>query len=399
LLICSSVDNNWAGGVVLEFAEPEEITLLRESVRRLTDEAFRPKAAHWDRTTEAPLENLPILAANGLAGITIAEEFGGAGGTVVHAVAAIEEVARGCTATAAFILANCVAAEVLQAFGTAEHKREYLPRLAAGETIGAWAMTEAGAGSAATELRTRARPDGNTHYILDGTKQFITRAAIAGFYVVFARLGDIPGAKGVGAFLVDRDTAGLRLGRPDVHMGLRAGASAEIILEGCRVPAERMLLPAGSFGRLMRGLNQARVLNPGMCLGLAGEALALATRYTQTRRQFGRALSEFQGLQWMLADMAVKVEAMRLLVYRAAAQLAAGHPDGAHNAAIAKAFAGEAAFEVVDAAMQLHGGYGYSSEFPLERMLRDVRAFKVGGGSTQIMKNRIAAGLFERFPA
>ncbi|MCW5751146.1 MAG: acyl-CoA dehydrogenase family protein [Alphaproteobacteria bacterium] len=383
----------------MDFREPEELLLLRETARRLTDEVFRPKAAHWDRTTEAPVENLRHLARHGLAGITIEERFGGAGGSVVHAVAAIEEVARGCTATAAFILANCVSAEILQAMGSEAQKQRYLPGLAEGRFVGAWAMTEADAGSAATELRTRARADGNGHYLLDGTKQFITRAGVAGFFIVFARLGDTPGARGVTAFIVDRDTPGLSLGRRDVHMGLRGGASAEVVLRECRVPADSMLLPPGQFGRLMNGLNQARVLNPGMCLGIADEALRLATLHVQTRRQFGQALADFQGLQWMLADMAVKVDAMRLLIYRAAAQLAAGHPDGAHNAAIAKAYSGEAAFEVVDAAMQLHGGYGYSSELPLERMLRDVRAFKIGGGSTQIMKNRIASGLFRRNPA
>lgn len=380
-------------------AESEDIALLRDSVRRLTNASFRPKAAYWDQTTEAPLENLRLLGENGLAGITIDERFGGAGGNVVQAVVAIEEVARGCTATAAFILANCVSAEILQALGSEAQQRKYLPDLAAGRSIGAWAMTEAGAGSAATELRTRATSDGPAHFRLNGTKQFITRAGIASFFIAFARVDDLPGAKSITAFIVDRDTPGLTLGRRDIHMGLRGGASAEVIFEDCRVPAENMILPPGSFAKLMNGLNQARVLNPGMCLGIATEALELATRYTQTRRQFGKPLSEFQGLQWMLADMAVKTEAMRLLVYRAAEQLAARHPDGAHNAAIAKAYAGEAAFEVVDAAMQLHGGYGYSSEFPLERMLRDVRAFKIGGGSTQIMKNRIAAGLFQRLPA
>lgn len=386
-------------GMVLDFSEPEDLVLLRETARRLADEVFRPKAAHWDRTTEAPVENLRPLAEQGLAGITIDERYGGAGGSVLHAVAAIEEVARGCAATAAFILANCVSAEILQALGSEAQKQKYLPGLAGGRFVGAWAMTEADAGSAATELRTRAVADGNSHYVLNGTKQFITRAGIAEFFIVFARLGDAPGARGVTAFVVDRGTQGLSLGRKDVHMGLRGGASAEVVLEDCRVPAENLILPAGQFGRLMNGLNQARVLNPGMCLGIAGEALRLATLHVQTRRQFGKALAEFQGLQWMLADMAVKVDAMRLLIYRAAAQLAAGHADGAHNAAIAKAYSGEAAFEVVDAAMQLHGGYGYSSELPLERMLRDVRAFKIGGGSTQIMKNRIADGLFRRHPA
>ncbi|MGO9774842.1 MAG: acyl-CoA dehydrogenase family protein [Roseiarcus sp.] len=378
-------------------AEDEDLVMLRESARRLTDEVFRAKAAHWDRTTEAPVENLPHLARNGLLGITIDPEYSGSGATIVHAVAAIEEVSRGCTATAAFILASCVAAEVLQAFGTSEQKRKYLTGLAEGRMVGAWAMTEAEAGSAATELRTRAVADGD-HYVLHGAKVFITRAAVASFFIVFARVDNQSGAKGVTAFLVDKGAPGLSLGARDVHMGLRGGASAEVALDGVRVHREQMLVPPGAFGKLMRGLNQARVLNPGMCLGISGECLELAVRHAQQRRQFNRRLSEFQGLQWMLADMAVKVEAMRLLIYRAAGQLAAGNPDGPHNAAIAKAYAAEAAFEVADAAMQVHGGYGYSSEYPLERLLRDVRAFKIGGGTTQIMRNRIAAGLFERYP-
>ncbi len=378
-------------------AEDEDLVMLRESARRLTDEVFRAKAAHWDRTTEAPVENLPHLARNGLLGITIDPEYSGSGATIVHAVAAIEEVSRGCTATAAFILASCVAAEVLQAFGTSEQKRKYLTGLAEGRMVGAWAMTEAEAGSAATELRTRAVADGD-HYVLHGAKVFITRAAVASFFIVFARVDNQSGAKGVTAFLVDKGAPGLSLGARDVHMGLRGGASAEVALDGVRVHREQMLVPPGAFGKLMRGLNQARVLNPGMCLGISGECLELAVRHAQQRRQFNRRLSEFQGLQWMLADMAVKVEAMRLLIYRAAGQLSAGNPDGPHNAAIAKAYAAEAAFEVADAAMQVHGGYGYSSEYPLERLLRDVRAFKIGGGTTQIMRNRIAAGLFERYP-
>ena len=382
----------------MALAESNDLHMLRETARRLTDREFRAKAAHWDRDAEPPLENLRILGDNGLAGITVEEQYGGSGAPVVFAVAAIEEVARGCTATAAFILANCVSAEILQQFGNEAQKQKYLPPLARGEFLGAWAMTEANAGSAATELITKAIPEGD-HYRLTGNKIFITRAAIAEFFIAFARVGSEPGAKGVTAFIVDKGTPGLKIGARDLHMGLRGGASAEVIFDNCKVHKDNMLMPPGGFGKLMRGLNQARVLNPGMCLGIAEESLKLATLYAQTRRQFGKRIADFQGIQWMLAEMAIRVDAMRLLIYRAAEQLGDGHPDGPHNAAIAKAFSGEAAFEVVDKAMQIHGGYGYSSTLPIERMLRDVRAFKIGGGATEIMRNRIAAGLFERYPA
>ncbi len=376
--------------------DPEELALLRDSARRLANTAFRPRAAEWDREAKPPLPNLRMLAENGLAGITVAEDYGGTGATVAHAVVAVEEVARACPVTAAFILANCVSAEILQAFGTEAQRRKYLPPLAAGESLGAWAMTEAGAGSDAGDMRATAQPDGDD-YVITGAKCFITRAAIADFFIFFARIGDTPGSRGVAAFLIDKGTAGLELGARDVHMGLRGGASAEVIAQECRVPAEQMIVAPGTLANVMQGLNQARVLNPAICLGIAVEALDLAVRYAHERQAFGRNIARFQGIRWMFADMETGVEAMRLLVYRAAELLAAGDPDGPHRAAVAKLFAGETAFDIVNKAMQIHGGYGYSTEFPLERMLRDVRAFQLGGGTNEILRNRIAAGLYRRW--
>jgi len=372
----------------------EELRLLQAGAARLARERFAAKAAHWDRACEAPLANLKPLAQAGLAGITIAERYGGSGATILHAVVAIEQIARVCPVTSAFILANCTAAELIGQFGSEEQRARYLPPVAAGEQIGCWAMTEPGAGSAAGDMTTKAVPDGD-HFVISGSKCFITRAAIASFFVTFARVGSEPGSKAIAAFIVERGDPGVRIGRLDEHMGLRGGASAEVVYEGCRVPAHRMIVAPGRFGRIMKGLNQARVLNPAMCLGLAAEALDLATAYAKERKAGGGAIARFQGLQWMLAEMAVKVEAMRALVYRAAAMLDAGHPEGPQQAAIAKLYTGRAAFEVVNDAMQIHGGYGYSREFPLERMLRDVRALQLGGGTNEILKNRIAAGLLK----
>ena len=379
---------------MMMFEINEELQMLRDSALRLAREQFAAKAAHWDRTAEAPLENLKPMAEAGLAGITIDEKYGGSGATILHAVVAMEQIARVCPVTSAFILANCTAAELIQQFGTEEHKQRYLTRVAAGETIGCWSMTEPAAGSAANDMTTRAMVDGD-HFLITGTKCFITRAAIAGFYVTFARVGGEPGSKAIAAFIVEKGDPGVRIGHLDLHMGLRGGASAEVIYDNCRVHRSRMVVAPGSFGRIMRGLNQARVLNPTMCLGIAAEALDLATAYAKERRAFGKEIARFQGIQWMLAEMVTKVEAMRTLVYRAAAMLAAGHPDGPQQAAIAKLYTGRAAFEVVNDAMQIHGGYGYSSEFPLERMLRDVRALQLGGGTNEILKNRIAAGLLK----
>jgi alkylation response protein AidB-like acyl-CoA dehydrogenase len=380
------------------FELDEDLILLRDAARRLTRERFAAKAAHWDRTLEAPLENLSLLADAGLAGITIAPAYGGSGANILHAVVAIEEIARVCPVTSAFILANCTATELIGQFGSAEHKARYLPPIAAGEAICCWAMTEPAAGSAANDMTTQAMPDGDD-FLITGTKCFITRAAIARFYVTFARLGGEPGSRAIAAFIVEKDDPGVRIGHRDVHMGLRGGASAEILYDKCRVPKARMIVAPGSFGRIMKGLNQARVLNPAICLGIAAEALDLALSYARERKAFGREIARFQGIQWMLAEMAVKVEAMRTMIYRAAAMLAAGHAEGPYQAAIAKLYAGRAAFEVVNDAMQIHGGYGYSSEFPLERMLRDVRALQLGGGTNEILKNRIAASLLRLPPA
>ncbi|HSW22685.1 MAG TPA: acyl-CoA dehydrogenase family protein [Burkholderiaceae bacterium] len=375
-----------------------ELRLLQQSALRLARERFAAKAAHWDIAAEPPLENLKPLAEAGLAGITIDEAYGGSGASILHAVVAMEQIARVCPVTSAFILANCTAAELIQQFGSQAHKQRYLSALAAGETVGCWAMTEPGAGSDAGEISTRAVADGDA-FVISGSKCFITRAAIAGFFVTFARVGEAAGSKAIAAFLVEKGDPGLRLGRPDRHMGLRGGASAEVIYDNCRVPKDRMIVAPGSFGRIMRGLNQARVLNPTMCLGIAAEALDLATTYAKERKAFGREIARFQGIQWMLAEMATKVQAMRALVYRAAAMLAAGHAEGPQQAAIAKLYTGRAAFDVVNDALQIHGGYGYSSEFPLERMLRDVRALQLGGGTNEILKNRIAARMLDLAPS
>ncbi|HYF17248.1 MAG TPA: acyl-CoA dehydrogenase family protein [Ramlibacter sp.] len=376
------------------FQPDDELLMLRDTAARLARERFAAKAAHWDRTLEAPLENLKPMADAGLTGITIDEAYGGSGATILHAVVAMEQIARVCPVTSAFILANCTAAELIGQFGTEEQKQRYLTPVAAGEQIGCWAMTEPSAGSAANDMTTKAIADGD-HYYITGTKCFITRAAIASFYVTFARVGGEPGSKAIAAFIVEKDDPGVRIGHLDVHMGLRGGASAEVIYDRCKVHKSRMIVPPGSFGRIMKGLNQARVLNPTMCLGIAAEALDLSIAYARERKAFGQEIGRFQGIQWMLAEMATKVETMRTSIYRAAALLAAGDPDGPHQAAIAKLYTGRAAFEVVNDAMQIHGGYGYSSEFPIERMLRDVRALQLGGGTNEILKNRIAGTLLK----
>ncbi|MEW6262715.1 MAG: acyl-CoA dehydrogenase family protein [Thermodesulfobacteriota bacterium] len=379
----------------MDFQLTEEQKMLKEMSHRLAESVFRPLAAQWDREAEPPLPNLKVLAEHGLAGLTLPEEYGGSGGRLLDAALTMEEIARVCPVTAGMILGNCANSEIIVKFGSEEQKRRYLPPLAAGQTLISWAMTEPEAGSAATDLRTRAVLEGD-HWILDGTKTFITRATVSNFFIVFARTSEKPGPQPICSFVIEKGTPGFHLGKPERTMGLRGSGSSEVILENCRVSKENRLTVEGQFGRVMEALNIARVLNPCFCLGIAQGAFELARDYIQVRKQFGRELCEFQGLQWMLADMAVKVEAMRLLIYRAAHSFDAGHPEAALHAALAKTYANEAAFEVANAALQLHGAYGYSSEFPLERMVRDVRAFQIAGGSTQILRNTIASLVLKR---
>jgi len=379
----------------MEFELNEEQKMLKQMAHRLANEVFKPLAARWDEKEEPPFPNLKILAENGLAGITIPEKYGGGGGTVFDAVLVVEEIARVCTVTSAMVLGNCTNSEIFVSYGTEAQREKFLPPITKGETLIAWGMTEPNAGSAATELKTRAE-EKDGYYVLNGTKIFITRASVSNIFIVFARIGNEPGAKGICSFVVERGTPGFIIGKAEKLMGLRGGGSCELIFEDCKVPKENLITPPGMFGKLMGGLNIARVLNPTFCLGIAEEALELSKKYSQERAQFGKELCEFQGIQWILADMAVKVEAMRLLIYRAAHSISAKSPDGPLHAAIAKTYANEAAFEVANSAIQIHGGYGYSREFPLERMLRDVRAFSIGGGTTQILRNTIASLILKR---
>lgn len=379
----------------MDFELTEEQRMLKDMVHKLTEQVFRPLAAHWDENCEPPVSNLKVLAENGLAGITIPEEYGGSGGTLMDAVLTVEEISRACTVTAAMILGNSANSEIIYKFGTEEQRRKYLPRIARGETLIAWGMTEPEAGSAATDLRTRAVPDGD-YYILNGTKSFITRTAVSEIFVVFARIGDEPGAKPICSFILEKGMPGFTIGKQEKTMGLRGSGACEIYLEDCRVQKDNMLTAPGMFAELMRGLNVARVLNPCFCLGIAQGSFELASEYSKVRKQFGKDLCEFQGIQWMLADMAVKVNAMRLLIYRAAHSLMSGLPDAPLHVAIAKIYANEASWEVANAALQIHGAYGYSCEFPLERMVRDVRAFQIAGGSTQILRNLVASLVLKR---
>lgn len=362
---------------------------LRARVRALADAVFADRAQRWDEREEYPWDNVKELVAAGLMGMTIPAEHGGGDRPVLDVVLAIEEVARACGVTARIVVeGNLGVVGALKAYGTEAQKRRYFPWVLEGEKP-AIAISEPEAGSAATDLATRAdEVDGG--FVITGHKRWITGAGTSRLYLVFARFGDRPGAEGIGGLLVERDAPGFTLGVRDYMMGLRGIPEGQLHFARCFVPRENLLVePGDGFKRLMRAYNGQRLGAATVALGLAQGAYERALAYAAERRQFGRPIADFQGIRWKLADMAVALDAARLLIHRAAARARDGFPDPL-EAAKAKTFAAEMAQQVTNQSLQIFGAAGYARSLPLERMVRDARMFAIGGGTLEMMRNLIA---------
>jgi len=362
---------------------------LRVRARELADAVFAERAAKWDATEEYPWDNVKDLVAAGFMGMTVPREYGGPDRPILDVVLVIEQVARACGITGRIVVEGSLGVVgALRAYGTEAQKRRYFPWVLQGEKP-AICISEPEAGSAATDMTTRADevPGG---FVLDGEKRWITGAGTSRLYLVFARFGDRPGAEGIGALLVERDTPGFRVGDRDYMMGLRGIPEGRLHFDRCFVPRENLLVePGDGFKKLMRAYNGQRLGAAAVALGLAQGAYEHALAYATARRQFGRPIAEFQGIRWKLADMAVKLDAARLLIHRAAARAGRGLPD-ALEAAKAKTLAAETAQQVASEALQIHGAAGYARSLPLERMVRDARMFAIGGGTLEMMRNLIA---------
>jgi hypothetical protein len=373
----------------MDFRLTLEQQALQARARALADGVFAERAARWDAAEEYPWDNVKELVAAGLMGLTIPRAYGGPGASVLDAVLVIEQVARACGVTARIVVEGSLGVVgALAAYGTERQKRRYFPWVLGGEKP-AIAITEPQAGSAATELQTRAdeAPEG---YTLHGEKRWITGAGTSRLYLVFCRMGPAPRAQGIGGVFVERDMPGFRVGERDRTMGLRGIPEGRLHFDGCRVPRDNVLVgPPDGFKKLMQAYNGQRLGAAAVALGLAQGAYEHALRYATGRRQFGRPIADFQGIRWKLADMAIKLDAARLLIYRAAANAGTGFPD-ALEAAEAKTFAAEMAQEVTSQALQIHGAAGYGRALPLERMVRDARMFAIGGGTVEMMRNLIA---------
>jgi hypothetical protein len=378
----------------MRFPLTAEQEAIRARARALADHEFRERAARWDEREEYPWDNVKQLVEAGLMGMTIPPAYGGQGKPLLNLVLAIEQVARVCGVTGRILVdSNLGAVGAIVEYGSEAQKRKYLPRVVQGDKP-AIAITEPGAGSAASDLETRAEPSGDA-WTLTGTKRWITGAGVSQTYVVFCRFDGIPGPEGIGALIVEAGTPGLAVTRRERAMGMRGIPEGEVVFDRCRVPRENLLLPAGGFKRLMVAYNGQRLGAATVALGLAQGALEAAVRYAGEREQFGRPIGHFQGLRWMIADMAIQVEAARQVVYRAAANAGHGLPDMI-EAAMAKTLASETAARVTNDALQVFGASGYSRDLPLERMVRDARMFTIAGGTVQMMRNMVAGAWLGR---
>lgn len=363
--------------------------------KRFADEELRPNAAIWDEEERFPMPMVKRAAALGLLGLTLPKEYGGGGLGPVESIIAIEELAKGCQNTAEIVFDALIGPiQVLLHFGSERLRREILPKAARGEHFMAIGITEPHAGSGATDMRSRARIEGDS-VILNGHKCYVEDTSAMNSCLVYVKFDDNPGAKSIGGVLVERDRPGFTVGAPRKKMGVRGCIQADLFFKECRVPKENLIVAPGDFGKLMSAFNLERCGNAAMSLGAAGGALDLAIDYAKSRHQFGRLLLDFQGLQWKFARMAMQLDAARLLVYRAVTNAAQGFPS-MREASMAKAYANEMSVAVTNDALQMFGGLGYLRSCPLERLVRDTRAWGIAGGAVEVQLTNIASDLFGR---
>jgi alkylation response protein AidB-like acyl-CoA dehydrogenase len=368
---------------------------IQEMARKFTADAITPFAAEWDEKHIFPRDTIREAAELGFGAIYVSEEAGGIGLGRLEAALIMEAMAYGCPSTSAFISIHNMASWMIDRYGPDELRRRLLPRLTTMELIASYCLTEPGAGSDAASLATSARLDGD-HYVLNGSKAFISGAGTSDVYVVMARSGG-PGPKGVSTFVVEKDMPGLSFGAQERKLGWNAQPTAQVNFDNVRVPAGNRVGAEGEGFRIaMAGLDGGRINIASCSLGGAQLALDTARDYLTTRRQFGQPLSEFQALQFRLADMATELEAGRLMVRRAAAALDARDPKTTQYCAMAKRFATDVGFDVANQALQLHGGYGYLRDYPLERIVRDLRVHQILEGTNEIMRVIIARELLRQ---
>ncbi|MCT4566647.1 MAG: acyl-CoA dehydrogenase [Maledivibacter sp.] len=371
----------------------KEQKLVRKAVREFTEKELAPLAAEIDKTSEFPEELFAKLARYNLLSVSVPKEYGGAGGDHVAYAITVEELSKQCASTGVYVsgTSSLFCWPILK-YGTEEQKQKYMVPMAKGEVIGCFALTEPGAGSDAAAQQTTAVLEGD-HYILNGTKCFITLGALADIAIVFAMTDKSKGLKGISAFIVEKKFPGFSVGKNEDKMGIKGTVTSELIFENVRVPKENLLGREGKgFKIAMSTLDGGRLGIAAQAVGIAQGAMDETVKYLKERQQFRKPLAKFQGIQWMIADMETKINAARLLVYNAALQKDLGMPT-AKESAMAKLYAAEVAMDVTTKAVQLHGGYGYTKDYPVERMMRDAKITEIYEGTSQVQKMVIASNV------
>src|SRR5579862_1291305 len=382
------------------YVPPEEHQLLRQTVRELTEAKIAPAAADVDATGRFPQEGLDALTGTGLHAVHIPEDYGGEGADALATAIVIEEVARCCAASSLIPAVNKLGTVPLLLSGSEGLKRRYLPPVARGEALFSYALSEAGAGSDAASMRTRAVRD-RDHWVLNGTKMWITNAGVSQYYTVMAVTDPAAGARGISAFVVEKSDPGVSFGEPEKKLGIKGSPTRTVILEDVRIPATRIVGAEGTgFKTALATLDHTRITIAAQALGIAQGALDYAAGYVKQRSQFGQPIAEFQGVRFMLADMAMKLEAARQLTYHAAAlseQAMRGEPVAGLTFAssAAKCFASDTAMAITTDAVQLLGGYGYVRDYPVERMMRDAKITQIYEGTNQIQRLVMARQLLK----
>ena len=379
----------------MNFTLTKEQELVRQMVRDFAVNEVKPIAAEIDVTERFPMENVKKMGELGMMGIPFPTEFGGAGGDVLSYILAVEELSKVCATTGVILSAHTsLCASLINENGTPEQKEKYLRDLCTGNKIGAFGLTEPGAGTDAAGQQTTAVLDGD-NYILNGSKIFITNGGVADTFIVFAMTDKSKGTKGISAFIVEKGFPGFSIGKKEDKLGIRASSTTELIFENCVVPKENLIGREGKgFGIAMKTLDGGRIGIAAQALGIAEGALDEAIKYMKERKQFGRPIAAFQGLQWMVAEMSTKIEAARFLVYKAA-WLKENKQPYSIDAARAKLYAAEVAMDVTTKAVQLFGGYGYTKEYPAARMMRDAKITEIYEGTSEVQKMVISGSLLK----
>ncbi len=379
----------------MDYLLTDEQKMIKELSYKIAEEKIRPAAAKYDISEEYPWDVLRVMAESDMFGLFIPEEYGGLGTSIMNLCLATEEFSRACGGIAVCYAASALGTFPIVLFGNDEQKKKYLPDLASGKKVAAFAITEPEAGSDASAIKTSAKKEGE-HYILNGLKHFITNGGDAETYVVIVMTDKTKGARGASAFIVEKGTPGFTFGKKEDKFGIRASSTRELIFTDCKIPAKNLLSKEGmGFIVTMRTFDMSRPGVAAQALGIAQGALELAVKYVRERVQFGKPISSFQGIQWMLADMATEVEAARSLVYSCARMVDAGVKDVAKESAMAKMYASDVAMKVTVDALQLFGGYGYMKDYPIEKYVRDAKITQIYEGTNQVQRSIIALKLIK----